>query len=476
MYESIASDFFTISEKENNLSPDVCLRLAKKFLSFQDDREKIQRRIESYVVDFNLYETREDSATRTYEALEERYSTDAPNLNHLIITKESVSLWNMRDIAIILGRNVSSVLRTLKKIEVSGDFARRLDDLTIHREDAGRDASTLYGTGVFEIIVDYYEASYLERFTNPRHGVPLSEDERAAVMDFWMAMKSDPDGVDPRKYENAISNQDAAAVDMNYPCKSRLASLYQCLRLILKRVFSIKMGGFLILFFSFVFEMSRRFPLFNILAPIVSIAVLAASIAVMARHKLYTPWIADAGACSVTVLLLWTLSVIATPDGTVDRLLPSFIAGARLTEERSENPKIPAGAVRSYPNAGNGEQNWDAALNDPKFFITETIEWAIISEFEGRYVVTCAPLVLDSDGIIEKIMYGINKKTPDVELYPKKSRFADDFMNRTNPQEYEHGILVMDAREEIDFVSIQLFFKDGSKTEVRIYEKTVYNH
>ncbi|MBP9957940.1 MAG: hypothetical protein KBF14_05755 [Synergistaceae bacterium] len=286
--------------------------LTKKFLLFREDREKIRRRMENYVLDYPLHET---GATRKYELLEEQYSVNTPNLNHLIFSKGGSSLWSARDIAIVLGRNVSSVSRTLKKMYEKTEWAERLTALSVTPENPGRDAVTLYHSEVFDTIVDYFEYGYLERITHPRNGIPMMKEEREAVFTFWRALK---------KTNNITINEYTQTLSLNASRESSLAAIYENLRMIIKHAFSIKMGTFFLLLVAMIYEMSRRYAWFNIVMPILSLLTLISVLIIIPRRKRpTTPWLLDTGAGAIMFCLLWILATIATPDGIMKRLLPS---------------------------------------------------------------------------------------------------------------------------------------------------------
>ena len=152
----------TFREGVDALPRELQLKLANRFLAFCEAREAIRRRMESYVLDYQLHDT---GATRRYELLEEQYAADRPNLNHLVWSEDGPVLWGMRDVAVVLGRNVSSVMRTFRRMEKSPEWGERLNGLTHRSEAPGRGAATLYGGGIFDAIVDFHEYAYLKHLT-----------------------------------------------------------------------------------------------------------------------------------------------------------------------------------------------------------------------------------------------------------------------------------------------------------------------
>ena len=311
---------FGEGEGADTLPQELQLKLTDRFLAFCEARASIRRRMESYVLDYQLHDT---GAAHKYERLEEQYAADRPDLNHLVWSEDGPVLWGMRDVAIVLGRNVSSVMRTFRRMEKSPRWGERLNGLTHRSKNPGRGAATLYGGGIFDAIVDFYEDAYLERLTHPRHGASLPEEQCRRIRDFWRRLKENPEGLDLREY--------ARSLELRTGTGFSLSTIYACLRMIVRRAFSIRAGTFFLVLFALVYELSQRWPWFNLALPILSLSVLVFVLCRMPRGRWYTPWMVDAGACALTFTLLWGLAVMATPEGPAQRLL----AGLRSAERRS---------------------------------------------------------------------------------------------------------------------------------------------
>ena len=272
---------------------------------------KIQRRMESYVRDYESYE---GSAARRYEMLEEDYFDGAPDMSHLMPRGDgsaSAALWSMRDMAIILGRNVSNVLRTIRRMKSLPEWSAVLAGHEFRPPKSGRGAAVLYDAGVFGVIVDYFESVYLERFTRPRRGEPMTDEERSAAYALWRYMKANPDAAGELGTNRLIGG----GLLREPALGQRAAALYQNLRGIMKRVFSIKPGAFFLLVFAIAYELSKKYPFLNIAVPALSAAALACALIAMSGRRRTSPWLADIGACSVTLFLLWALAMIASPGG-----------------------------------------------------------------------------------------------------------------------------------------------------------------
>jgi hypothetical protein len=535
------------------LTADTTSRLVEKFLSFMEDREKIRRRIESYV---ETYESRGENATDRYLTLEEEYGDDAPDLSHLVAGKDGSSgaaLWSMRDIAIVLGRNVSNVLRAIRKMESSPEWTDRLAAHAVRNEQSGRDAAALYRTGVFDVIVDYYEQAYLERFTRPRRGAPMSAEERAEVFALWRYLKENPD--EARTFYEARLTDESAFPEW----RNASRTVYQNLRLIVRRAFSIKIGTFFLLLFALIYELSTRYSALNVIVPAASVSALVSSLLAMRAQGREARWLIDVGACAVTITMLWALAMIATPGGPASRLLPQVAAtdaGAPrdavapepvaqpYAAENTDRPDVTVEYI-AKSRAGNG--GFEVRINTGTrareiFYRTsqagdfKSTGFASITTADGtRFPIHSVTLknspeaglfvkytdiegtshgpyriqidperdrmerarsILDSmdwveidlgrdgttvstklhteiffrmraDDILERIMYGINKRTPNRErVLP---RWGDEDEEFQFPETWQ--VLYSSGPEEkIWFVSAQLFFSDGSCSDVRIFD------
>jgi hypothetical protein len=587
--KSIASDSGGL--RFAGLAPDTKERLTKKFLSFRDDRENIYRRMESYVID---YASHEGSATGRYETLSEEYSDGAPNLNHLVLRDDGSALsalWSMKDIAIVLGRNVSNVFRTLRRMEETDEWLHRLEACVSKNENPGRDAATLYTSAIFDVIVDYFEYLYLERFTRPRHGTPMAEEERSEVRAFWRYMKDNPGEAEILIASDFFGLRDA------FQQSPFWENVYQNLRLIVKRACSIKLGTFFLVLFAVIYELSARYPILNIAAPIVSFSSLVAVILAMRARRRTTLFLADIGACAVTLCMLWALALIASPDGPASRLLPQVLPSS-LDSDRQEEPEPEispvqknaaasgerqeeiVGAARNdviveysrssndddkafslrirtrgetreilYRTGSSGDFRSTGFSKDPSYdgspipLRSVTLKTAPLIELYVKYTgtdgtthgpyriefdpaterVKQAKLILDGidwiefdrvdsgmelwtdvpqeisfrmgkGAVVKRMMYGINKKTPDIERlfsdiddYPKPSEDMDwsdpselgrqfdehvsdmeSFMAWMFEEKFRYKLA--ESHEKIWLVSAQLFFTDGTSSEVRMFD------
>lgn len=537
------------------LPRELRLKLTDKFLSFCEARASIRRRMESYVLDYQLHDA---GAAHKYERLEEQYAADRPDLSRLSPNEEGTMLWSMRDVAIVLGRNVSSVMRTLRRMESVWGWAERLNGLTHRSENPGRGAATLYSGGIFDAIVDFYEDAYVARVTHPRHGAPLPEARVLAVRAFWRWLKENPDGLDWREYAQSLSLASGPSLSA--------AALYQGLRLIVRRAFSIKTGTFFLALFALIYELSGRWPWFNAAVPILSLSALAFVLHQMPRGRWYTPWLVDAGACALTFTLLWGLAVVVALDApkkpiwrfleglprrethqtpiplssnaAVSGITPTsstaksgWDEGGEVSGMRLELSYIREGVVtfyvytgeepreifyrvspdRDFRSAGfSSERNSmtkeryaqhtidlkerpkyelevkyadrGGRMHGPRTFgvdlheefmkevrkALDSVDWVTFSKGRGTDIQLDVFRELWPLGagwnVIDKIAYGVNKKSPNrVRERPKPDKelpFAD----------ITDRFLAVETKEKVWFVSMQIFFSDGTSSDVRVFE------
>ncbi len=94
-----------------NLTNDTKKRLRDKSMDFQRKRLLLHSIIDVYVADFMNSKC---SLTQNYETLRQEFSPKISTLNHLICNSNGSVLWTVPDIAILLGKQRTSITRTLK--------------------------------------------------------------------------------------------------------------------------------------------------------------------------------------------------------------------------------------------------------------------------------------------------------------------------------------------------------------------------
>ena len=124
------------------LSQDTFTRLRTKFFEFRHNRELLQNIINEYIID---YQQTTGTMLERQEVLREKYSRK--NFTHLIWSDDENNniWWTAADIAIVLGREKSSVTRTLAVMERSEEWRARL--LALRRVDKAANGLKIYSYG-----------------------------------------------------------------------------------------------------------------------------------------------------------------------------------------------------------------------------------------------------------------------------------------------------------------------------------------
>ena len=164
------------------LPPDTMKRLTAQFKVFLSDREKIHTLLGDYVADYRSFK---GTALARQEYLREKYAPRAPDFTHLVFDADGELYWGTADIAILLGRDSTTVTRMMRKIETLGGWRPRLCQLRRPSKSGGH----VYRTEIFDFIIDFYEEEYLQRFVAPRRGQAAGEEEAAEIYRFWSALK-----------------------------------------------------------------------------------------------------------------------------------------------------------------------------------------------------------------------------------------------------------------------------------------------
>ena len=101
--------------------------------------------------------------------------------------------------------------------------------------------------------------------------------------------------------------------------------------------------------------------------------------------------------------------------------------------------------------------------------ILDKIDWVdfTFDDKTGTNVYTRVPKELKfrlrEENIVARILYGINRKTPNME---RKLAISKDGA----PMETLASLLLNNSKEKVWFVSMQIFFSDGTSTEARIFD------
>ena len=160
--------------------------LQEKFKEFQQTRNTVMMFLVSYIADYQKFHSSQSNHNRF---LHQKYTWQTPKINYLFNSGDGF-YWSIRNIAIVLGRNRSSITRTMHKMKVSEEWNNRLSSLRRNvKSDTGLDIE-VYHQDIFDLLLDYYEYEYLLRFAEPRHGDIEDAPDINELRRFWEYLRA----------------------------------------------------------------------------------------------------------------------------------------------------------------------------------------------------------------------------------------------------------------------------------------------
>ncbi|MDR1979355.1 MAG: hypothetical protein LBQ42_11540 [Synergistaceae bacterium] len=285
------------------LSGQTVERLRRQFDAFEADREKLHRLKDDYVLDYRSFR---GTALERQEYLREKYRDRAPALSHLLFEEgETSPCWGLSDIAVLLGRDGSSVSRTLRKIEKTRGWRPRLYGLRKTSNVHALIPVYVYSEDIFDLIVDFYEEEYLHRFAKPRRGTPPDPERRREIYRYWQHLKQ------CAERESLTTDQSRLVVEDVPPLTPG-----EILKLIFHRMLNVRMGAFFIVLFGFFHEGTRQWPALHFWVPVVCACLFCGTVFSIRERKFEPAILADFAAGTLLFAALWgaaTLSLEGTP-------------------------------------------------------------------------------------------------------------------------------------------------------------------
>lgn len=168
-----------LTDKEKSL-------LQEKFKEFQKTRNTVMMFLVSYIAD---YQRSHSSQSNHKRFLHQKYTWQTPKINYLFNSRDGF-YWSIRNIAIVLGRNRSSITRTMHKMKASEEWNNKLSSLRRNvKSETGLDIE-VYHQDIFDLLLDYFEEEYLLRFAEPRHGNIENAPNIDELRRFWEHLKA----------------------------------------------------------------------------------------------------------------------------------------------------------------------------------------------------------------------------------------------------------------------------------------------
>ena len=332
-------------------------RLREKFSEFQRNREILSGLLDDYTDD---YRQSGGNILARQETLREKYSKRAPEFSHLVWNDDDDrELWTAADIAIILGRERSSVTRTLAKMERSEGWQARLISLRHSSKAANGLTINSYSREIFGLIVDWYEEEYLQRFANPRRG---KSQDIAEIKRFWEYLRQ---SAEAERLTSARINPEIHELPDIPPM-----TWNDIMSLIWRRIFTVRTGTFFTVIFAFSFEAARRWNASKPFFMAGGAAIFTVSAAMIRFRKWRVDVLADIGAGALLFAVLWAVG---------------------------------AGSM-GFHDAPKVNTNRD-------FLMKESSGWAEVYRINDEIFVTVRPVLYSDFAVdVDALIYGINSQ------------------------------------------------------------------
>lgn len=489
-----------------NLNDEDIHKLQHKFNLFKRERKIIHNLLDNYIADYRQFN---GSMSKRYEYLRKKYISQSPDLTHLILLDGNI-LWSTQDISIVLGRHITSIIRSINKLERSEGWCSRLLSIRETTKNQNGRNVQVYHKEIFDLLLDLYEDEYLLRFSQPRRGDNNSAPDILELRRFWQYLK-DFDNFNSHVIEQHKHLPDIPPMGWK-----------DILSIIWHKVFSLKVSTVASFIFAVCFELARRYFGVHLWVVIVPVTIAIISAVLIHNRKFSPDTLSDLGAGAIFFLFLWvsaTLSVdrfnsqttkqniILTPvradNNSISFQINSNIHNVkeflfRISPDKSfhstgflrqfnPNTNLPYPAMSIHNNLSSGRADidvkfindhnvessvWHFSFDVPhelfklnKYFILHAdMPWVSAEQYKifttGNVTsnASLSPFMFSKEirSSIKHFFYGINKEIPDREV---------DF-NNLDP--YEPYVLFRTNDDSIRFVSSQIIFIDGSSSDIRI--------
>ena len=484
------------------LSKDIIRRLTAKFKEFQQTRDYIHELLHNYVNDYKNFQGSPDDRK---EFLEEIYGTRAAKISHLLFENDDRKIyWHVQDIAIIMGRDTTTIRRTFKAMFFDEEWRTRLEELRKPSKSANNNNIYVYHEDIFDLILDHYEKEYLLRFSQPRHGEKINAPDFNEIKKFWDYLKNSySENFD---FETNNDNEDFTEL-------SEIPNMFwnDVFALIWKKILTVKTGIIFSIFFAFTFETARRFSFMVYYFFAISVLLFFLCMILLRFRKSRADIISDLGAVALLFVFSWGAAlmsdgIIYTPTGaalTLKKNTQKLVLQSELHSDKQVNFRISSSSYgnikeiyyrispdKDFRLTGFNDLNYPLLIIEPKqqygilnidlkFKNTDSEESEVFNfEFDmdkerfslsKKFVLYNGYISVSSSAginyvnlythsriaknVIKSIAYGINKDTTD------KVFQIPEFSDRDN--------YVLERTDRvINYVTSYLIFKDGTSSDI----------
>ena len=285
-----------------HLTKDTLARLRAKFEEFQRERERLRGLLADYVADYRQFQ---GTPADRKEYLEERYRPRAVKMSHLLPDGEGKILWHVQDIALLLGRDASTVTRTLSHMAESDGWCSRLLALQEPAKSANGNAIHVYRQEIFDLILDRWEEEYLLRFAEPRRGSPDKAPDIGTVRRFWQYLKDSAQV----QQEHFVRQEEQTELPGLPPMRWR-----DILSLIWNKVFTFKTGTIASVAVAVCYQAARHWPDTSPWFIAASGLVLVLCVALLHLRRAAAGLLSSVGAVAMLFSMLWGANLYSSGE------------------------------------------------------------------------------------------------------------------------------------------------------------------
>lgn len=279
-----------------NLTNDTKKRLRDKFMDFQRKRLLLHSMIDVYVADFMNSKC---SLTHIYETLRQKFSPKISTLNHLICNSNGSVLWTVPDIAILLGKQRTSITRTLIKLELSEEWRIRLLPIRRRVKAANGDNIYAYSQEIFDLFFDRYEEEYLQRFLHPRRCNPGNSSDEFEIRRFWLHLKSNATNHSSSHFTLKHSSCEVTLLNTLPLTWSNILSLFW------EKAFDIRIFTIIPIVVSICLKLSKTWTTLASCFSVSPLVIIATSAFAIRTNRLTHNLFINLGAGALLFTLLW---------------------------------------------------------------------------------------------------------------------------------------------------------------------------
>lgn len=496
-----------------NLTDEDIHKLQHRFNLFQRERKIIHDLLKNYVADYRQFN---GSMGKRYEYLRKKYISQSPDLTHLILLDGNI-LWSIQDISIVLGRHITTIIRSINKLERSDGWCARLLSIRETTKNSNGRVVQVYEESIFDLLLDLYEDEYLLRFSEPRRGDIHSAPDIHELRRFWQYLKD-------------FDTFNSHVIEQQHMPDIPPMRWNDILSLIWRKLFSFKVYTVASVFFAVCFELARRFFGFSLWVSAIPVIIAIISVLLIHSRNFSPDTLSDFAAGALLFAMLWTSAVFSgdklihesnTPKNTTTN------QNIILSPVRADNNNIHFHINHNIPNVKQflycispdilfhstgflNRFNPDTNSPYPELYIPNSLSsgiadiflkfidqhdtesniwhfsfdltlerfklnkhfilslhnhpWVSANQYNDLYTnkiiidVSLSPFLFAPEirSAIQHLFYGINNEQPDIEVVFNNLDF------------YEPYVLLKTSKNYINFISSQVIFIDGSSSDIRL--------